>query len=579
MRRYSLYLGLRTDGQAALKEAEMKNSSLNAVKLLIYAMTKSQEMPRVEDKKKKISYTVFGGAAILLVMIPCCVVVGLVAYTMTQALIEAGGHEQGMLFIVEFMSLCSMLFGFHVLLDQLYFTSDLNHLLALPVKPSSIAAAKFYTVFLEESVMEFMILLSGFIGYLLAGSFTVSRVVFMLVGIFVLPLQPLAYCGILSLIIMTLLKRVGNRKLISRIILIVTLLLMGGLLLSFTGLKGISMETYINILLTGDNISLKFMGAAFFTCPLIMSAMAGNNWLYFVLFILSSAAFVGVYLLLAGVLYKKSLLKAMSQGTAKREKAKNKVRTRMDSPFMACMKKELRILFRTQAFFANCIAVNFLWPGFLLVIYILQSGNGFLAQFIRVYKSGRVLADVIVLLIVAGLSMMVTGANSIASGAFTREGIHLDFMKYIPVSYRVQIRAKALVSIIISFAGCLCNLFLLNAVLSFGIFGFLYFALISFCCVVIITYLGIAMDSGNPKLIWEDELNALRGNMNVFSNMAMAIVVTMLLCGLGWCLYLIPVLSTVAIYMIYQVLLIVAAFVMYLRGRALAEKNIKKMLG
>lgn len=557
----------------------MKDSSLNAVRLLIYAMTKSQELPKSEDKRKKISYTVFGGAAILLVIIPCCVVVGLVAYTMTQALIEAGGHEQGMLFIVEFMSLCSMLFGFHVLLDQLYFTSDLNHLLALPVKSVSIAAAKFFTVFMEESVMEFMVLLSGFIGYLLAGDFTVSRVVFSLFGIFVLPVLPIAYCGILSLIIMTLLKKVGNRKLILRIILIITLLLMGGLLLSFTGLKGISMETYINILLTGDNISLKFMRAAFFTCPLLMNAMAGNNWFYFMLFILSSAAFAGLYLLAAGFLYKNSLLKAMSQGTAKREKAKKKVRTRIDSPFMACIKKELRILFRTQAFFTNCIAVNFLWPGFLLVLYVLQSGNGFLEEFVRVYKSGRVLSDVILLVVVAGLSMLVTGANSIASGAFTREGIHLEFMKYIPVSYRVQIRAKAIVSIIISFAGCMINLFLLNGVFSFGIVRFLYFTVISFCSVIIITYLGIALDSGNPKLIWEDELNALRGNMNVFSNMAMAIVVTMLLCGLGWCLYLIPSFSTMAIYMIYQILLIVSAFIMFLRGRAVAEKNLKKLLG
>lgn len=557
----------------------MKKGSLNAVRLLIYAMTKSQELPKTGDKRKKISYTVFGGAAILLVIIPCCVVVGLVAYTMTQALIEAGGHEQGMLFIVDFMSLCSMLFGFHVLLDQLYFTSDLDHLLALPVRPASIAAAKFYTVFMEESVMEFMILLSGFIGYLLAGDFSVSRVIFALVGIFVLPVLPLAYCGILSLIVMTVLRGIGSRKVISRVILFITLLLMGGLLFSFTGLKGISMETYINILLTGNNVSLKFMSGLFFTCPLLMSAMAGNNWIYFLLFLLSGAVFVGLYLLLADVLYKNSLLKAMSQGTKKREKAKRREEIRRETVFAACMKKEFRILFRTQAFFSNCIAVNFLWPGFLLIIYILQSGNGFLTQFVNVYKSGRVLADVIVLLIVAGLSMLVTGANSIASGAFTREGAHLEFMKYIPVSYRVQIRAKALASIIISFSGCILNLVLLNFVFNFGIIRFVYFLLISFCSVVIITYLGIALDSANPKLVWEDELNALRGNMNVFSNMAIAIVVSMALCGLGWCLYLIPSLGTTAIYMIYQILLIVAAFVIFLKGRAVAEKNLRGLLG
>lgn len=555
----------------------MKN--FRTIRLLIYAMTKSQELPKAKNKREKATYTVFGGAALLFVMLPCCFITGLVSYTMTQALMEAGGQQQGMLFIIEFMSLCSMLFGFHVLLDQLYFTGDLNHLLALPVKPDSIAAAKFYTVFLEESVMEFLVLLSGFTGYLLAGSFSVSRVVFALVGIFVLPIQPLAYCGILSLLVMSVLKKAGSRKLISRVILVITLLLMGGLLLSFTGLKGISIDTYIDILLTGDNVSLKFMGALFFNCPFLMNAMAGNNWIYFILFLISSGLFVGIYIVTAKCLYKKSLLKSMSRGTGKSEKAKKAVKLKKQSPFMACIKKEFRILIRTHAFFTNCIAVNFLWPGFLIVIYVIQSGNGFLNQFIEVYRSGRVLSDVIVLLLVVGLSMLVTGANSIASGAFTREGAHLEFMKYVPVSYRVQIRAKAWASIIISYGGCIINLLLLNGIFSFGALKFIYFLLVSFCGVFFITYLGIALDSQSPKLVWEDELNALRGNFNVFFNMAMAIVSTMVLCGMGWGLYMIPALGTMAIYMIYQVILILAAAAVFLVGGRMAEKNLSLLLG
>ena len=50
--------------------------------------------------------------------------------------------------------------------------------------------------------------------------------------------------------------------------------------------------------------------------------------------------------------------------------------------------------------------------------------------------------------------------------------------------------------------------------------------LISILQVVFITYFGIYLDTINPKLAWDDELNALRGNTNVFFNMAYAMMIS-----------------------------------------------------
>lgn len=44
------------------------------------------------------------------------------------------------------------------------------------------------------------------------------------------------------------------------------------------------------------------------------------------------------------------------------------------------------------------------------------------------------------------------------------------------------------------------------------------------------------MDSINPKLVWDDEVNALRGNYNIFYNMALSILFVAVLCVIAYLL-------------------------------------------
>jgi uncharacterized membrane protein len=48
---------------------------------------------------------------------------------------------------------------------------------------------------------------------------------------------------------------------------------------------------------------------------------------------------------------------------------------------------------------------------------------------------------------------------------------------------------------------------------------------------VFVSYFGIFMDSINPKLIWDDEINALRGNYNVVINTAIVFIATAVVCA------------------------------------------------
>ena len=100
----------------------------------------------------------------------------------------------------------------------------------------------------------------------------------------------------------------------------------------------------------------------------------------------------------------------------------------------------------------------------------------------------------------------------------------------------------------------------------------------SFTGVFFITYLGIVLDSIQPKLIWDDEINALRGNVNVFFNMAFAIFAIVFFSGLGLGLYLIIEFGTVQIYLIYFLMMIVLDVGIYRIGTIKTTSNLKKLL-
>lgn len=133
-------------------------------------------------------------------------------------------------------------------------------------------------------------------------------------------------------------------------------------------------------------------------------------------------------------------------------------------------------------------------------------------------------------LFVFAISVILTALNCIASSAITREGKHFEVMRYMPVDLMTQLNSKALVSIIISGAGLV--VYIITAFIIFGIDARLtaYCVMLSILSVLFTTYLGIYIDTMNPKLVWEDEINALRGNYHVFYNMALALLITAALC-------------------------------------------------
>lgn len=522
---------------------------------LLRLLRPGQGMDTPKDKRNKRNYTVFGGLAILFIMIPCCFIVGFIAYFITLAIMEAGGSDQGMLFIIQFISACAFIFGLNVMINELYFSSDLEHLLPLPIKTSELILAKFWVTYLSETVMEFLVIFSAYVGYTLALGVTPIGVISGIIGTISIAIVPLVYSGILSVLVMFLFQGIRSRKVLNAIMGGLTVVLLLGVFLSFRGLKGVNIDTYVDFLVNGNNAFMKVMNVVFYPGYLLIHSVPTGNWFMILGYLGLTVAITGVFLGIASVLYLPGLysFKSIAANKEKHKTTERKMKSR--SVFAAYFSKEIKTLFRTPALVSNCLLCNIFWPIIIVVVCLMQNKSHLMSTFSAMFKNGNIIAAIIVLAVFLGLAALTTAANSLASSAFTREGVHIDFMKYIPVPYQLQVQVKGLISFLFSFLSYLVDVAILTYVLKLNAFFVIYFIVAGALMIFFVDCMGLVLDSNHPKIIWEDELNALRGNLNVFYNMAFAMMSAVLIIALGGLLYLIPFTTGMMIYGFFLLLL------------------------
>lgn len=526
-------------------------------KILLKMISKNNEMDMPEHGEKARSYKIMGIIAMCCIMIPCCLIVGYIVYIMTAALMEAQGDVEGLNLVIQLMSVFGVIFSIMVIFNLLYFSTDLDHLLPLPVKPAELVAAKFTHAYFAESVMEFMVLFCGFIGYFVAIGLNPVSLLTSLIGVFLLPVLPLVYCGIFALIVMAFFSRMKLLRSVDFMVGLFTLVFAGLFLWSFAQMDSINITNYIDTLKNGDNIFINIMNSVFFTVPVFLKALRDGSLGYMLLFILINAACLIILLLLGNSLYLRGVHLVSSTGgrTIKKHRGKGRDCYAVKTPFRSYFDKEVWTLTRTPAYRKYCVVVNVIWPILVAALFRLPMTADAIQSFKVLFGRRYFLADVIVLMAVIVIAFFATAMNSIAATSFTREGKHISFVKHIPVDYRMQIRVKVWVSMVFSGVTVVISTIVLCVLMDCSILDSVYYVALGIISTGICTYTGILLDSVHPKLDWEDEYGALRGNLNAFFNMAIAIVIAIVLCIAGYVFFKFTRFPSYAVYIVYFMVL------------------------
>lgn len=558
--------------------------------LQLIKITGASVEPSIEEKKRSKAFgIVMGTLIVLFLFIPLLIFIGFLVYALTQGLVvlgDAKNVDAGLRLMLHIVAMFSVVFGFSVVMSVFYFSSDLNYLLPLPISPMKIVGAKLASTMITENVMESILVISSLVGFMVGYGFDppagdgINFVSFLaaIVGVLTFPVVPICYCAAICIVVMSFSKFLKNKDRVGKLTAFSSLVILGVLVFALNLSNGFQTDAIVDQLVNNKLGLVSVLDKIFFNVPLLSKAMAGS-FLSLLLYIAVNAAAVGVVMLLASKLYLKAVVAIVgSEGSSSKKSAdKTELKVKESSHLMTYFKKEMKILFRTPAYLSNCLGINLIWPIFLYLFFVLQKQSSFLGSFIEDLRIGEQKAVLYTTLLVFGVSVILTALNCLASSAVTREGRHFEIMKYLPVDLMTQLNAKALVSILISGAGLVIYIIAAFAYIGLNLTFTVYSVLLSVVSVAFSTYLGIYIDTINPKLIWEDEVNALRGNYHVFYNMGLEMIITAAVCAASIGVYKLDFLP---VYFIQSVLLMISAFLafeFYILVKKKGVKNLKKI--
>ena len=555
---------------------------MNKARALYKAFGSNLEMPKPSGGEKVKLYNRFGMIAFIGIMVPVSVIVGYVTYVLTDLLYLFNGNSYGLLSELDLISAFAMIFGMPLMFSVLYFSSDLSFLTALPVSHVSLYRARFWHTFKAENVMTSNVLFAIYIGYFIASirhlpvSAALHPVALLaaVTGFFGSLLIPLIYCSILAMLLILVLRKFNRADIYyhSSLVLFTAFTLM--FLMSFRSYGKISMVNYLDTMVIGDNEFTSICNVLFPTNYLTTLAISNHKILPLIEAVLFIAAVYALSVLTAYLTYRQGLFSALVIST---RKASRKTRSGAGGHkiFTSLVLKEFKVLMRTMTYRMNCVYANLLWP-VASVIFITQAPK---MEFFKVFKynlqEGNAKGFVIVFAVFIAASFIASGLNSIASTSFTREGTHIDMLKYLPVDLDKQIRAKVLIAVLFTFIPLLISEIMI--VISLDVIYMLpLYAVVSLACILTATMIGVIMDSISPYTVWSDELSALRGNLNCFFNLAAEMIAAAVTGALTYGLFILSANAVITISVITAVLILMAGL-FTLPGVARARKNIESL--
>ena len=180
---------------------------LKLVKALIAAVEPTSD----EKNRKKIFYRVMAFIAVFGIMLPMAFFLGVIIYSLTKQLMPTGAGQNAAELFLQIISVFSFIFGLNVIFSVFYFSGDIENLLPLPLRPFQIIASKFTAALISESVMEFILIIAVYAGFIIAAGLPFYTYLIALFAMLTLPIVPLSYCAVLCMLVMLLTGFIKNK--------------------------------------------------------------------------------------------------------------------------------------------------------------------------------------------------------------------------------------------------------------------------------------------------------------------------------------------------------------------------------
>lgn len=468
---------------------------------------------------------------VIVAFLPMVAGIGTLAYGGYGMLAEI--QQEGLILSLGFsvVSMAVFFFGIFYVMSVFYFSKDIESLLPLPLRPWEILAAKFTVVLCYEYLTELVFLAPVLIGFGIAAK---AGLLYYLYGVLIfltVPLLPLVYASILSMLAMRFTSMAKNRDRFRIIGGIIAMAVAVGVNAVITNLSSANMgpEELQRLMDQGNNSYVGIVSGIFFSNRFAVMALLNSEalrgFVNLILFIMICILFVMLFLSMGEGIYFKGVV-GMSESYSRRKRFSGTElarASRQGSALRSYTMKELKLLFRTPVYFMNCVLMNFIFPVFLLIPFIAKPED---MKMLRTFTTGVAAGEMsgVVLAAAFGISVFVATTNGITSSAISREGTGIFVCKYLPVSYKTQIMAKVLSGMSMSAVGTVSMLLAASFLIAMPPLLILLIILSSLLGITFSSFAGILIDLNFPKLVWDNEQKAVKQNFNVVLNMLAGIV-------------------------------------------------------
>lgn len=447
-------------------------------------------------------------------------------------------HQEGIILSAAMSVSSAVIFAFGIffVMSVFYFSSDVENLLPLPVKPSVILMSKFTVVLIYEYFTEVVILIPVIATFGIKSSAGLLYYIYGIIIFLTLPIMPLMIGALISIFIMRFAGFTKNKDQFKTIAQMCVLIFVIGINIVSQKLgRGASNGQEMAKLLTqGNNSLLKVSSKLFvnirFAAEGLISSSNLNGISNIIIYLLITLVLLILFVFFSEAFYIKGVI-GMTQTQAKRKMLSSAEISRQSdkkSKMLTYTIKELNILFRTPVYFMNCVVMNFLWPVFFIIPIVSQPELFKRFKDVHSYlnamiSNGRSLG--ILVAVVFAASVMLSMANPIASTAISREGKNIFVNKFIPMDYKKQILSKVISAFIVNFLGIMLIIIVITIIARPPLYLFIIAMLLAIIGTVFSIFLGIFIDLNYPKLDWDNEQRAVKQNFNVVIGMIIGLLV------------------------------------------------------
>lgn len=481
-----------------------------------------------------------------------------IVYPMLKSI---GAEEMLISLSLRAVSIFLFIYSTISVLSYFYSSEDMDLLLPLPVKPYEIISAKFIVTTVNQYILGGIILIPLFLFYGISSHASIMYYLNAVLVVLASPILPLIFNLILMMFLMSFSGLAKNKEKFKSLMLGLVMILGFGYRFFQSYLNDTfgNIENLNNIASVYNNWSFVKITNIFYTIRFQTDALLySGTYKGFMGLLIFLILTIISYLFLAFIAEKTYLKGIVGSGSIF---SKRKTLTEQglneqvieSSILKACFLKEVRMLFRTSAFALNCIFSNLI----ISVVIIISIGKGiFSLSKVEIGKVITLDSPITIYMIVAILAViiLITSLNNISSTSITREGKNAHILKYLPIDYKTQIFAKALVAEMFN------SIYLVIFIVIAFIIGIspLIILLISILILLIsifISLTGVVIDLNRPKLTWDNETQAVKQNFNPYINFILNAVI-------GSFMYLLTIamlptiLTCVIVFVVYTILII-----------------------